>query len=250
VISTRAAAASDVGKVRSVNEDSLVARHPVFAVADGMGGHNAGDLASAIAAGELARLGDLAAAGQTLTEEQVADAIRSARQQITALPRSPLGRAAGTTLTGAVLISGDGGPQWLVFNLGDSRTYAFEDGVLLQLTHDHSEVQELVEVGFITPLEARSHPRRNVVTKALGAGVLCEADFSVFPARAGQRLLVCSDGLTEHVGDRRITQILRTHPEPASAVAALVRCALAAGGKDNISVVVVNVTEIADDPAA
>jgi protein phosphatase len=146
-------------------------------------------------------------------------------------------------LTGLIWLGGDDAPEWLVVNLGDSRAYRYADGALVQLTRDHSEVQELVDSGFITPLQARSHPRRNVVTKALGAGVLCPPDFSLLPVRAGDRLLICSDGLTEHVGERRISQALRGHPEPASAVAALIRCALAAGGKDNVSVIVVDVIE-------
>ncbi|MDR2454127.1 MAG: protein phosphatase 2C domain-containing protein [Bifidobacteriaceae bacterium] len=239
----RAAAASEVGKVRAVNEDAYVARSPVFMVADGMGGHNAGDLAAQAAVEQMGRLADLARDGRPLTQGQVADAVEAARRRIAELPRSAVGRAAGTTLTGAVLTGPPGAPQWLVVNLGDSRTYRFAQGALVQLTRDHSEVQALVAAGLMTPLQARSHPRRHVVTKALGAGVVCQADFEAVPARLGDRLLICSDGLTEHVGDRRLAQILGRSAEPAGAVAALVRCALAAGGKDNISVIVVDLVQ-------
>lgn len=239
---TLAAAATNVGKVRSINEDALVASSPVFAVADGMGGHNAGERAAAIAVEELGKLADLPEPPNRL---QVAAAIATARERIAALHSGPAGRAAGTTVSGAILTGLPAAPVWLVVNLGDSRTYRYAGGVLERLTEDHSEVQVLIQAGFITSAQARLHPRRHVVTKALGAGVVCAPDFRELRARAGDRMLVCSDGLTEHVGDRRIAQTLHAHKDPHDAVRALLRLALAAGGKDNISLIVV---DLADTP--
>jgi protein phosphatase len=185
-------------------------------------------------------LGRLAQASGPVSARQVVAAIAAARDRIQALPHGPSGRAAGTTISGAILSADQGEPIWLVVNLGDSRTYRYASGALERLTEDHSEVEELVQAGRITPAQARLHPRRHVVTRALGAGVVCSPQLRSVPARPGDRLLVCSDGLTEHVGDRRIGQILRTHRSPGDAVNALLRLALAAGGKDNISVIVVD----------
>ncbi|MDR3360126.1 MAG: protein phosphatase 2C domain-containing protein [Bifidobacteriaceae bacterium] len=246
MIGLAAAAATDVGKVRAANEDALFAADPVFVVADGMGGHNAGEVAAAIAVEELGRL---ARQAEPITAPQVVEAVAAARDRIAQLPRGPSGRAAGTTLTGAILSSQDRRPVWLVVNLGDSRTYRLAGGVLERLTEDHSEVEEMVQAGHITPAQARLHPRRHVVTRALGAGVVCAPQLRAIPARAGDRVLVCSDGLTEHVGDRRIGQILRSHKDPEDAANALMRLALAAGGKDNISVIVVDLLDT-DQPTA
>ncbi|MDR2382015.1 MAG: protein phosphatase 2C domain-containing protein [Bifidobacteriaceae bacterium] len=232
------ATATDQGKVRAVNEDAVLARHPVYAVADGMGGHTAGQIAAGIAVEEFGRL---AHATTPLRPGDVAAALDRARERIAELPRGPSGRAAGTTITGAVLTQEEFGPAWLIVNLGDSRTYCYANNRLERLTEDHSEVEALLQAGFITPAQARLHPRRHVVTKALGAGLFFDPDLRILPARAGQRLLVCSDGLTEHVGDRRIAQTLHAHHAAPDAVRALLRLALAAGGKDNISVIVVDV---------
>ena len=143
-------------------------------------------------------------------------------------------------------MSGAGVPCWLVFNVGDSRTYRLTGGQLQQITVDHSEVQELVDMGQITPDEALVHPRRHVVTRALGTGTDTEADYWLIPVEPGDRLLVCSDGLTGEVSDGQLQQILSTVANPQDACAAMVQAALRSGGRDNITVLVVDI-ETADE---
>ncbi|MCC3269697.1 protein phosphatase 2C domain-containing protein [Arthrobacter gengyunqii] len=234
--------ASDRGLRREQNEDSLIAADPVFAVADGMGGHEAGEVASSIC---VRTLGDAPFVGEHLPEvgpDELTALLREADSRI----REATGGRAGTTLTGAVLVSGAGIPCWLVFNVGDSRTYRLTGGQLQQITVDHSEVQELVDMGQITPDEALVHPRRHVVTRALGTGTDTEADYWLIPVEPGDRLLVCSDGLTGEVSDGQLQQILSTVANPQDACASMVQAALRSGGRDNITVLVVDI-EAADD---
>ena len=229
--------ASDRGLRRDQNEDSLIAADPVFAVADGMGGHEAGEVASSIC---VRTLGEAAFVGQHLPEvgaPELQALIRAADEGI----REATGGRAGTTLTGAVLVRESGVPHWLVFNVGDSRTYRLTGGVLQQITVDHSEVQELVDLGQITPDEALIHPRRHVVTRALGTGSDTEADYWLIPVEPGDRLLVCSDGLTGEVSDGQLEQILSSVANPQDACASMVLAALRSGGRDNITVLVVDV---------
>lgn len=229
--------ASDRGLRREQNEDSLIAADPVFAVADGMGGHEAGEVASSIC---VRTLGDAPFVGQHLPEIG-ADDLRVLLRDADAGIRAATGGRAGTTLTGAVLVREAGVPCWLVFNVGDSRTYRLTGGVLEQITVDHSEVQELVDMGQITPDEALIHPRRHVVTRALGTGSDTEADYWLIPAEPGDRLLVCSDGLTGEVSDGQLEQILLSVDNPQDACASMVDAALRSGGRDNITVLVVDV---------
>ncbi|MEP7191354.1 MAG: protein phosphatase 2C domain-containing protein [Actinomycetota bacterium] len=228
-------AASDIGVKRALNEDRYLAQSPVFVVADGMGGHEAGELASAEAVDALAVLVGLRA----VTGRQVQGCMSVAQDRIRAIETVP-GRGAGTTLTGVVISEQDGIPYWLVLNLGDSRTYRMADGEFRQISVDHSEVQEMIEEGVLTVSEASHHPRRHVVTKALGVGSEHEADFWMIPIAGHDRILVCSDGLTGEVGDERISQILLAETCPQSAADLLVEVALAAGGRDNITVLVVD----------
>lgn len=228
--------ASDRGLRRELNEDSLIAADPVFAIADGMGGHEAGEVASSIC---VRTLGDSPIVGKHLPEfsaEQLEALLQEADHRI----REATGGRAGTTLTGAVLVREGGSPYWLVFNVGDSRTYRLSHGVLEQITVDHSEVQELVDLGQITADEALVHPRRHVVTRALGTGNDSEADFWLIPVEPGDRLLICSDGLTGEVADGHILQILTSVTNPQDACAALVQAALRSGGRDNITVLVID----------
>ncbi|UWX98024.1 protein phosphatase 2C domain-containing protein [Arthrobacter zhaoxinii] len=228
--------ASDRGLRRELNEDSLIAADPIFAVADGMGGHEAGEVASSIC---VRTLGDSPIVGKHLPEfsaEQLEALIGESDRRI----REATGGRAGTTLTGAVLVREGGKPHWLVFNVGDSRTYRLSSGVLAQVTVDHSEVQELVDLGQITADEALVHPRRHVVTRALGTGNDAEADFWLIPVEPGDRLMVCSDGLTGEVADAHIFQVLTSVPNPQDACSALVQAALRSGGRDNITVLVVD----------
>jgi serine/threonine protein phosphatase PrpC len=230
--------ASDRGLRRDQNEDSLIAADPVFAVADGMGGHEAGEVASSIC---VRTLGDAPFVGEHLPEVSASD-LQLLLREADAGIREATGGRAGTTLTGAVLVRDDAGrPCWLVFNVGDSRTYRLTNGLLEQITVDHSEVQELVDMGQITPDEALIHPRRHVVTRALGTGSDTEADYWLIPVEPGDRLLVCSDGLTGEVSDGQLQQVLSSVANPQDACAAMVEAALRSGGRDNVTVLIIDV---------
>ncbi|ROR65984.1 PP2C family protein-serine/threonine phosphatase [Agrococcus jenensis] len=238
-ISLRWAGATHAGMRRTVNEDSVFASFPVFVVADGMGGHAAGDVASALAVEAFRSL-----KGRTLADvECVEAAVEHAFEQVSA--RAADEEIGGTTLSGSVLVDVSGVAHWLVLNIGDSRTYLYEQGSLEQVTIDHSVVQELVETGALRRADARRHPHRNVITRALGAGERQPADAWLRPAERGQRLLVCSDGLTGEVDDVEIAEILGDVASPAAAAALLLRRALDAGAPDNVSIVVVDVDAVA-----
>ncbi|MCC9198062.1 protein phosphatase 2C domain-containing protein [Arthrobacter sp. zg-Y820] len=229
--------ASDRGLRRDQNEDSLIAADPIFAVADGMGGHEAGEVASSIC---VRTLGEAPFVGEHLPEVAAAEVQKLLREADARIREATDGRA-GTTLTGAVLVRDAGKPCWLVFNVGDSRTYRLTNGLLEQITVDHSEVQELVDMGQITPDEALVHPRRHVVTRALGTGSDTDADYWLIPVEPGDRLLVCSDGLTGEVSDGQLQQILASVSNPQDACASMVQAALRSGGRDNITVLVIDV---------
>ncbi|WP_402462044.1 PP2C family protein-serine/threonine phosphatase [Isoptericola aurantiacus] len=235
-------AATHRGARRTLNEDSFLAGGSVFFVADGMGGHDAGEVASEAAVDALRPLQDEPIVGV----DAVRGLVRAAHHAVRGIATAP-GRGAGTTLSGAVLTEQGGEPYWLVVNMGDSRTYRLADGELEQVSVDHSEVQELVDAGEITRAEASTHPRRHVVTRALGAPETPDADYWFLPVHAGDRLLVCSDGLTGELTDERIAVLLLTQHDPQTAAERLVAEALAAGGRDNITVLVVDATGLADD---
>lgn len=228
-------AATDTGVIREVNEDSHLADFPVFMVADGMGGHEAGDRASAAVVDAIQAL----VGPEPVTVRDVRERLAEAEVRVRAIASTP-GRDAGTTVAGAVVVHQDGALYWLVVNLGDSRTYLFRNGGLTQVSVDHSEVQELLDAGSITAREAVTHPRRNVVTRALGGGQVSPADFWLLPVSQGDRLLVCSDGLPTEIPEEEITRVLGNEPDPQQAADALVQAALAAGGHDNVTVVVVD----------
>ncbi len=234
-------AATHQGARRTLNEDSYLARGSVFFVADGMGGHEAGEVASAAAVEALAPLGR----SEVVGVDEVRCRVRAAHDAVRAIETAP-GRGAGTTLSGVVLTDQGGEPYWLVVNVGDSRTYRSADGVLEQVSVDHSEVQELVDAGRITAEQALTHPRRHVVTRALGAPDDPEPDFWFLPVHAGDRMMVCSDGLTAELSDRRVAEVLMVEPDPQTAAERLVAEALVAGGRDNITVIVVDATGLTD----
>ncbi|WP_077489732.1 PP2C family protein-serine/threonine phosphatase [Sinomonas mesophila] len=234
---------TDRGLRRELNEDAFLAQDPVFMVADGMGGHEAGEVASQLCIQTLREAPVLAHGTHRATARQIQQVIERADWRI----RQATGARAGTTLSGAVLIEISSVPYWLVANVGDSRTYRLSSsGGLVQISVDHSEVRELIEAGEITPEEALVHPRRHVVTRALGTGEDAEADFWLLPVEDGDRLLVCSDGLTSELRDTEIHSILASHEHPQDAVDALVDAAIRKGGRDNVTVVVVDVRDAAD----
>lgn len=244
-VSTR----SDVGAVRKVNEDSLLAVDPVFVVADGMGGHARGDAASRTAVDTLARK---MPSGSRQTPDEVIAVIDEANAAVRALSGADESGAAvaGTTLTGVVRVMAPdarGIDQWMVINVGDSRVYLWTGSVLEQLSVDHSAVQELVDAGLITEAQAAVHPERNVITRALGAEDLVDTDVLLVPAEGRQTFLICSDGLTKELDDAQIAKILAEN-RGAYAADALVDAALEAGGHDNVTVVLLEAVTDAARP--
>lgn len=226
--------ATDTGRVRSLNEDALLAYPPVFLVADGMGGHAAGDVASRVVVEEFRQL----AGRPAVVADDVHACIRSAARRL----RAELGQvSAGTTVAGVAVAEHDDGAYWLVFNVGDSRVYRLAGGALEQISVDHSVVQELLDAGAIDAAQAGDHPERHVVTRAVGTGRDPEPDYWLLPAGPTDRLLVCSDGLTTELSDDEIGRLLRAEDDPQAAAGALVDAALRAGGNDNVTVVVVDV---------
>lgn len=238
MLSLDAAGATSVGCVRSSNQDAIFVGTRVFGVADGMGGHAAGEVASALAVEELRKLDRRA----TIQPADVTDAITSANQVILAsASEDPSRDGMGTTLVGLAHVHDDGSDHWTVFNVGDSRIYRHAGDEFGLISVDHSEVQELVQRGAITAAEARVHPMKNVITRALGSEGEHGPDTWLFSPVAGESFLICSDGLSNEVDDERIAQVL-ARPTSAQEVAdTLVADAERAGGHDNISVVVVRV---------
>ncbi|MBD8868465.1 PP2C family protein-serine/threonine phosphatase [Nocardioides donggukensis] len=240
-------AATDVGHVREVNEDACLAADPVFVVADGMGGHQGGEVASSIVVEEFARLGEErydVRRGAAAVSGALAECQRRI-QAYTAEQRASGAREwrTGTTVVAALLCddAGPGEERWLVANLGDSRAYRLEDDRLAQLTVDHSLVQELVTAGEIDEGEARRHPARHVVTRALGGEAFSAGpDLFELPLGPG-RLVLCSDGVSGMLSHAEMARIVGAADRARDAAAGLVEAALAAGGEDNASAVVVDV---------
>ena len=226
--------ATDAGRVRTLNEDAIVALSPIFLVADGMGGHSSGDVASRIVAEECSVL----VGRPFVTIEALQECfLRAASRMREALA----GRNGGATVAGAAIARHDDAAYWLVFNIGDSRVYRMVDGELTQVTVDHSVVQELLDAGRLSADEAALHADRHVVTRALSTDSASEPDYWMIPATRDDRLLICSDGLTDELSDAEVQTILGTVTDAQEAAEALVAAALAAGGRDNVSVVVVDV---------
>jgi PPM family protein phosphatase len=232
-------AATSVGRVRRVNEDSFLVAPPIFVVADGMGGHGSGDLASTIAVQVLARCAGL----RPLFTEAVLAALEEANR---AILEQEAPKRMGTTVAGLAGLETAGGDHLMVFNVGDSRVYRLTADGFEQLTVDHSEVQELVIAGVITREQARTHPRRNIVTRALGSEPALLADHWLLPATGGDRFLICSDGLFTELPDELIVPLLSTGT-PQQVAEALVLAANDAGGRDNITAIVVDIESDNDD---
>jgi protein phosphatase len=213
----------------------------VFVVADGMGGHAAGEVASGLVAAEFERL-----AGEApVTTDAVLETITRANAAILAeAVRSGDYRGMGTTVVGLALVTDGGAERWLAFNVGDSRLYRAYDGVLERVSVDHSEVQELLDAGKITVAQSRIHPRRNIITRALGSDPAPPADSWLLEPVRGERFLLCSDGLSNELDDEEIFAVLSA-PGCAEALAArLVDEAVAAGGRDNVTAIVVDVVSV------
>src|SRR5256885_6001770 len=222
------AARTDTGRQRHANEDSYYARSPIYVVADGMGGAQAGEVASRIAADAFDE--DM---GDGNPEERLAERAREANRRIFELARSDASRSGmGTTLTGALLSS----DEVSIVHVGDSRAYLFRDGELRQLTRDHSLVEELRRRGQLTSEEAEEHPQRSIITRALGPEADVELDVHTHQARSGDVFLLCSDGLTSMVREDRVRELAVGADSLQAMVDALVDEANQAGGRDNITV--------------
>ena len=244
------AAGTDVGRIRAGNEDSLYAdadqERGLFIVADGMGGHAAGEVASEMAVQIVAR--DLAGVRDLSGPEpltQMAEALRNANRAIYERTIVEADKQ-GMGTTASCLLLGNG--RWIIGHIGDSRVYLLRDGVLRQVTKDHSYVQEQVDAGYLTPEQARYHPYSNVITRCVGASQDVEPDTYDGEVKTGDLFLVASDGLTGMVDDRRLQQLLLSRNSPGRLVDALISEANGRGGLDNITAIVVHVDETTDKP--
>ena len=238
----RAGSATDVGLVRSNNQDRLLVAEPLFAVADGMGGAAAGEVASATAIAGLAAAFE---AAKPPTLDGLIEAAHSANRAVWEQAESnPDMRGMGTTLVALALLGDD---RLGAINIGDSRLYVYRDGALRQITSDHNLVAELVAEGRISKEEAEVHPRRNIMTRALGVDPEVPVDFFREDPIPGDRYLLCSDGLPRELRDEHIASLLSRFADPEEAAKELVEEAKRRGGNDNITVVVVDVEDPGKD---
>ena len=237
------AARSDVGLVRQENQDSGYAGPHLLVVADGMGGHAAGDVASSIAIGEMVGL-DAESPGADNALDLLAGALRTANSELReAMQRQPELQGMGTTVT-ALFRAGN---KIAVAHIGDSRAYLLRDGTLTQITHDHSFVQSLIDEGRITQAEAEGHPQRSLVTRVLTGQQDDEPDLAMREARVGDRYLVCSDGLSGFVATDTIQEILVQGQPPGTTADRLVELAMRAGAPDNVTCIIGDVVDLATD---
>lgn len=223
---------TDVGCVRDHNEDSLIVAPPLFVVADGMGGHAAGEVASEISVDTVAKL-----APKTADTEALGKAVVAANYAVINAAQEKGRHGMGTTMTAAILDK----ERLAIAQVGDSRAYLLHQGHMQQLTRDHSLMADMIEAGEITPEEARVHPQRSVITRALGTDPNMQPDLYEINVAAGDRLLLCSDGLTSMLEDFEIQQTLQDTRDPQKAATLLVNQAISAGGFDNITVIVVDI---------
>jgi protein phosphatase len=232
------------GRRREINQDAVLSVFPLFIVADGMGGHIGGEIASSSA---VARLRAVAEKG-TVTTKTIEKALARAVTDIAASPEAT-DDGTGTTVTGVFLDQTGPEPTWVTLNIGDSRVYLFRDDGLAQITTDHSVVQELISAGRLSPEEAENHPYGNVITRAVGPSDGVVPDYVRLDVHDGDRFVICSDGLTKELTDYGILHFLLQHADPTEAVDAMLEAALENGGRDNITIVVINVSRIGSSPA-
>ena len=229
---------TDVGCIRDHNEDSLAVAPPLFVVADGMGGHAAGEVASEIAVNTIAEQ-----APSHPDANALGDAVRAANLAVLRGMHEGRGREGmGTTCTAAILE----GERLVIAQVGDSRAYLLHQGKLQQLTRDHSLMADMIEAGQLTPEEARAHPQRSVITRALGSEPNTQPDLYEINVETGDRLLLCSDGLSSMVRDPEIEATITRVRDPQRCATQLVNQAIAAGGYDNVTVIVADVTGFAE----
>lgn len=233
------------GRRRDGNQDAVLARYPLFAVADGMGGHIGGEIASS---STVERLAGIVAKG-AVTPKTIEKALSRAVADISSHPEAT-DDGTGTTVTGVYLDATGEEPTWVTFNIGDSRVYLFRDDSLAQITTDHSVVQELIASGRLSPEEAENHPYGNVITRAVGPSDGVVPDYVRLEVVDGDRFVICSDGLTKELTDYGILHFLMQHADPGDAVDAMLEAALENGGRDNITIIVLNVARSGSSPDA
>ncbi len=234
-------ASSHIGRVRASNQDSGYAGTHLFLVADGMGGHAGGDVASSLATQAVTAVADERFESIEIAQERLVDSVKnSAAELIEAVREHPDLSGMGTTVSALLRHN----QQVVIAHIGDSRIYRFRDGVLEQITTDHTFVQKLVETGRITPEEALVHPRRNVLMRVLGdvAGSV-DVDTAVLDTEPGDRWMLCSDGLCGYASETAIAQVLKSEPDAAKAASKLIDLALERGAPDNVTVVIAGVNE-------
>lgn len=243
-VELRWAALTDRGRRREINQDAILVSVPLFAVADGMGGHIGGEIASTSTVDRLKE----ALENETPAPDVIEDALARAVLDIAAHPGAT-DDGTGTTVTGVYLDTSEDEPTWVTFNIGDSRVYLFRDEGLAQVTTDHSVVQELIAAGRLSPEEAENHPYGNVITRAVGATDSVLPDYVRLEVLDGDRFVVCSDGLTKELTDYGILHYLLQHDDPAQAAIAMRDAALENGGRDNVSIIIVNAQRTGSSPS-
>jgi protein phosphatase len=236
------AGATHTGRRREINQDALLTSYPLFIVADGMGGHIGGEIASA---STVQRLDGMVTAGK-VTPKAIQKALARAVADIASHPETT-DDGTGTTLTGLYLDVSEEPPHWVTLNIGDSRVYLSRDGVIDQITTDHSVVQELIAAGRLSPEEAENHPYGNVITRAVGPSDSVAPDYVRLDVVDSDRFVICSDGLTKELTDYGIQHFLTQNADPADAVNAMMDAALENGGRDNITIIVLDVALRASD---
>jgi len=236
------------GRRRDANQDAVLTEFPLFVVADGMGGHVGGEIASASTIDRLRAVAHTGAVSPPAIEKALSRAVKD----IESHPETT-DEGTGTTLTGVYLDTSGESETWVTLNIGDSRVYLLRDGDLVQVTTDHSVVQELVAAGRLSPEEAENHPYGNVITRAVGPSENAAPDYVHLEIVDGDRFVICSDGLTKELTDYGIQHFLSEHAGAADAVRAMLDAALENGGRDNITIIVLNVSRgpapSTEDPA-
>jgi len=238
------AAVTDTGRRREVNQDAVFASFPLFVVADGMGGHVGGEIASASTIDRLKVVAEGA-----VTPKTIEKALSRAVKDIASHPEAT-DDGTGTTLTGVYLDTSGEDAHWVTLNIGDSRVYLVRDGQIVQITTDHSVVQELIASGRLSPEEAENHPYGNVITRAVGPSEGVTPDYVRLDITDGDRFVICSDGLTKELTDYGIRHFLDENADPAAAATAMLDAALENGGRDNITIVVLDVAASFDRDGA
>lgn len=228
------AAGTHVGLIRPGNEDSYLCDHPLYVVADGLGGHAAGEVASALV---VERLSEVSVADDTsadAAQQALADAVRDANRRIhQSAIDDPEHAGMGTTVTAAVAV----GESLCLAHVGDSRAYLLRDGELSRITEDHTPVQRAVRAGVLTAEEALHHPSRHVLAQAVGLDIDVEIDTPTVELQAGDRIVLCTDGMTDPIPDAHIPELITELDTPRAVVDKLIETALQRGGPDNVTIV-------------